>query len=90
MPERERGMTQATAELLASLQSVEAALHGRGDRSSVLLAAAIARYRRGLEDKGGFVRMRPDAALRCLKYIEIRQGKGWLKLIDTRVVKKKK
>jgi hypothetical protein len=80
-----RGMTQEEAQLLIDLLNVETALHGRGDRTSVLLAAALAHYRLRLEKQGGFVRLRPDATLACLKYIRIQQGPGWLKLIDTRV-----
>jgi hypothetical protein len=87
---RERGMTQEEAELLIDLQNVEMALHRRGDRASVLLAAALAATRHRLEREGGFVRLQPDPALDWLKHIQIQQGNGWLKLIDTRVAKKRK
>ncbi len=82
-------MTQEEAQLLIDLLSVETALRGRSDRTGVLLAAALARYRRRLEKRGGFVRLRPDPALACLKYIRIQQGPGWLKLIDTRVIRRR-
>ena len=62
-PTPERGMTQAEAELVVDLQNVEMALHRCGDRASVLLAGALAVYRRRLERKGGFVRLQPDPAL---------------------------
>ena len=77
------------AELIVDIQNVEDALHLRADHKGVLLAAALAVYRRRLEKEGGFVRLRPDPALEWIKYIEIQQGNGWLKLIDTRVAPKK-
>jgi hypothetical protein len=90
MPKRNCGMTQEAALLIVEILNVEDALHLRGDRSGVLLAAALAAYRRRLEREGGFVRLQPDHALDWLKHIEIQQGSGWLKLIDTKVKTKKK
>jgi hypothetical protein len=90
LPTPERGMTQTEAELLIDLQNVETALHRQGDRASVLLAAALATHRQRLEREGGFVRLQPDPALDWLKHIHIQQANGWLKLIDTRVAKKRK
>jgi hypothetical protein len=84
---RKPGMTQETAQLLIDMHNVEAALDGRGDHDSVLLAAALAAYRCRLEERGQFVRIRPEAEVNWLKYIVIEQGNGWLKLTDTRVKK---
>ncbi|MGH7970551.1 MAG: hypothetical protein ACREIC_17635 [Limisphaerales bacterium] len=69
--------------------NVEDALHLRADREGVLLAAALATYRRRLERKGGFVRLQRDLSLDWLKHIQVQRGNGWLKLIDTRITKKK-
>lgn len=85
MPTPKRGMTQGQARFIIDLLNVETALDGCGDRASVQLAAALARYRRRLEKQVEFMWLRPDKALACLKHIPIQQGPGWLKLIDTRV-----
>lgn len=84
-----REMTPETANLIVEILNVEDALNLRADRNGALLAAALATYRHRLEKEGGFVRLQPDPALEWLKHIEIQQGKGWLKLIDTRVAKKR-
>ncbi len=89
MAKRKHEMTQEAAQLIIDMISVENGLHLRADPKGVLLAAALAGYRRHLEHLEGFLRVRPDPALACLKYITIEQGLGWLKLIDTRVQKKK-
>jgi len=83
-------MTQEAAQLIVDILNVEDALHLRADREGVLLAAALAAYRGRLEDQGGFVRLRPDATLGWLNFIKVQRGKGWLKLIDTRVQRKTK
>jgi hypothetical protein len=85
---RVREMTPETAQLIVDILNVEDVLHLRADREGVLLAAALASYRRRLERQGGFVRLQPDQALECLKFIQVQRGNGWLKLIDTRVKKK--
>jgi len=90
MPKHDQGMTLETAQLLADLRNVEAGLHNRGDRTSLLLEAALAAYRLRLEDHSGFVRLGPAPPISRLKFIRIRQGHGWLKLIDTRVTKRTK
>lgn len=82
-------MTPETATLICDILNIEDALSLRPDRKGALLAAALAVYRHHLEREGGFVRVQRDPALDWLKYIKIQQGNGWLKLIDTRVAKKR-
>ena len=79
------GMTPAAAELIIDMINVEDLLSLRGDGEGILLAAALADYRRRLEKQEGFVRPRPDPTLGCLTFIKIQKGNGWVKLIDTRV-----
>jgi hypothetical protein len=80
----EQVMMQEAAQLVVDMLNVEAALRRRGDHDSIMLAASLAAYRRRLEKKSNFVRIRPEPEMSCLKHIVIEQGKGWLKLIDTR------
>ena len=87
---RDREMTPETANLIVEMLNIEDALSLRPDPKGVLLAAALATYRHLLEREGGFVRVQRDSALEWLKHIEIQQGNGWLKLIDTRVKSKRK
>lgn len=81
-------MTQEEAQLIIDLLNVETALRGRGDRTSLLLAAALADYRSRLEKRSGFVRVQPDHTLESLKFIQVQRGNGWLKATDTRLKRK--
>jgi len=78
-------MTPAEVELIVDMINVEDLLLLRGNPEELLLAAALGDYRRRLERKCGFVRLAPDCSDESLKQIEIRRGKGWLKLSDMRV-----